>query len=126
VRARGRSQPQSPPGRTGRRWRRPLTTGLGIIAWPLLAPFVLAATFFLFGLALPPVFLRSLPGARDLVVEGLQAFIEPRTLSIPRVALQPIHSGPVEHPADSSVTSDQAHISNQQPGRPGESGGHSQ
>ena len=89
-------------------------------------PFVLAATFFLFGLALPPVILRSLPGARDLVVEGLQAFIEPRALSVPRVALQPIHSGPVEHPADSSVTSDQAHISNQQPGRPGESGGHSQ
>lgn len=47
------------------RWRRPLTNGLGIIAWPLLAFFVLAATFFLFGLLLPPVILGSLPGARD-------------------------------------------------------------
>jgi hypothetical protein len=61
-------------------------------------PFVLAATFFLFGLALPPVILRSLPGARDLVVEGLQAFIEPRALSVPRVALQPSIEAPWNTP----------------------------
>jgi protein-S-isoprenylcysteine O-methyltransferase Ste14 len=59
------------PARTGRRWRRPLGIGLGLIAWPLLAFFVLAATFFLVGLALPPAILRSLPSAEALIVTAV-------------------------------------------------------
>jgi hypothetical protein len=59
------------PARTGRRWRRPLAIGLGLIAWPLLAFLVLAATFFLVGLALPPAILRSLPSAEALIVTGV-------------------------------------------------------
>jgi CubicO group peptidase (beta-lactamase class C family) len=55
------------PTRTGRHLRRPLAIGLGIIAWPLLAFFVLAATFFLVGLALPVALLRSLPSAQALI-----------------------------------------------------------
>jgi hypothetical protein len=61
--------PQS-TGRAGRR-PRPRAIGVGIIAWPLLAFFVLVATFFLVGLALPPAILRSLPSAEALIVTAV-------------------------------------------------------
>ena len=54
-----------------RRWRRPLAIGLGLLAWPLLAFFVLAATFFLVELALPPAILRSVPSAEALIVTAV-------------------------------------------------------
>lgn len=54
-----------------RRWRRPLAIGLGLLTWPLLAFFVLAATFFLVGLALPPAILRSVPSAEALIVTAV-------------------------------------------------------
>jgi CubicO group peptidase (beta-lactamase class C family) len=66
----GSPAPQSPTP-AGRRRRRPLAIGLGLIGWPLLGFFVLAATFFLFGLALPPAILRSLPSAQALIYTGV-------------------------------------------------------
>ena len=66
----GSPAPQSPTP-AGRRRRRPLAIGLGLIGWPLLGFFVLAATFFLLGLALPPAILRSLPSAQALVYTGV-------------------------------------------------------
>ena len=61
-----------------RRWRQPLAIGLGLLAWPLLAFFVLAAPFFLVGLALPPAILRSPPTAEALIITAGRTVREDR------------------------------------------------